>query len=70
MLKTIVVPLDGYPLAERALSLATGLSIPTGARLVLVRVFAHDPPSTEATSLGTCRNVTGRAGISSVIRHP
>ncbi|HEY1296813.1 MAG TPA: universal stress protein [Chloroflexota bacterium] len=53
MLKTIVVPLDGSPLAERALSLATALSIPTAAHLVLVRVFAHDPPSVEATPLGT-----------------
>jgi nucleotide-binding universal stress UspA family protein len=38
MLRTIVVPLDGSPLAERALDTATALSIPTAARLVLVRV--------------------------------
>jgi nucleotide-binding universal stress UspA family protein len=38
MLKTILVPLDGSQPAERALSLATALSIPTGAHLLLVRV--------------------------------
>jgi nucleotide-binding universal stress UspA family protein len=38
MLKTILIPLDGSPPAERALSLATALSIPTGAHLLLVRV--------------------------------
>lgn len=43
MLKTILVPLDGSPLAERALSLATALSIPTAAHLVLVRVFPTEP---------------------------
>jgi nucleotide-binding universal stress UspA family protein len=53
MLKTIVVPLDGSPLAERALSLATALSIPTAADLVLVRVFEHEPPPEEATPYGT-----------------
>ena len=45
MLNTIVVPLDGSALAERALSLATALSIPTGAHLVLVRVSEKEPPA-------------------------
>jgi nucleotide-binding universal stress UspA family protein len=44
MLKTIVVPLDGSALAERALSLATTLSIPTAAHLLLMRVSADEPP--------------------------
>jgi nucleotide-binding universal stress UspA family protein len=38
MLRTILVPLDGSALAERALAYATALSVPTAARLVLVRV--------------------------------
>lgn len=38
MLKTILVPLDGSELAERALSFASAASIPTAAHLVLVRV--------------------------------
>jgi nucleotide-binding universal stress UspA family protein len=53
MLKTIVVPLDGSALAERALSLATALSIPTAARLVLVRVFDSEPPLQETGPDGT-----------------
>jgi nucleotide-binding universal stress UspA family protein len=53
MLKTIVVPLDGSSLAERALSLATALSIPTAAHLVLVHVSATEPPSEEASPYGT-----------------
>jgi nucleotide-binding universal stress UspA family protein len=47
MLKTIVVPLDGSALAERALSLATALSIATAAHLVLVRVSSREPPHDE-----------------------
>jgi nucleotide-binding universal stress UspA family protein len=43
MLRSILVPLDGSPLAERALAYATALSIPTGARLVLVRTAAAGP---------------------------
>jgi nucleotide-binding universal stress UspA family protein len=42
MLRSILVPLDGSQLAERALAYATALSIPTGAGLILVRaVSAH-----------------------------
>jgi nucleotide-binding universal stress UspA family protein len=37
MLATILVPLDGSSLAERALAYATALSVPTAARLVLLR---------------------------------
>jgi nucleotide-binding universal stress UspA family protein len=53
MLKTIVVPLDGSSLAERALSLATALSIPTAAHLVLVQVSASEPPAEGAFPYGT-----------------
>lgn len=42
MLKKILVPLDGSPLAEFALGYAGELSVPTGARLVLARVaYSH-----------------------------
>jgi nucleotide-binding universal stress UspA family protein len=37
MLKTILVPLDGSALAEEALAYACALSIPTAARLILMR---------------------------------
>jgi nucleotide-binding universal stress UspA family protein len=77
MLKTIVVPLDGSQLAERALSLATALSVPTAARLVLVRVFASEPPSEAAAPFGTylekaAADLRGRAfsvEIASVTSH-
>jgi len=49
VLRKILVPLDGSELAERALSFATGLSIPTAAQLVLVRaVTAHTFPGVDA----------------------
>lgn len=38
MLRTIMVPLDGSPLAERALPYAEGIARVSGARLALVRV--------------------------------
>jgi nucleotide-binding universal stress UspA family protein len=38
MLKTILVPLDGSGLAERALTYATAIAVRTGAQLLLVRV--------------------------------
>ncbi len=48
MLNKILVPLDGSELAEGALSFATALSIPTAARLVLVRaVTAHTFPGVD-----------------------
>jgi nucleotide-binding universal stress UspA family protein len=53
MLKTILVPLDGSPLAERSLSLATALSIPTGAHLLVVRVSAGKSPPDEGAPFGT-----------------
>jgi nucleotide-binding universal stress UspA family protein len=53
MLKTILVPLDGSPLAERALSLATALSIPTAAHLLLVRVSAGKAPADDGAPFGT-----------------
>jgi nucleotide-binding universal stress UspA family protein len=37
MLRNILVPLDGSKLSEQALSLATALSVPTSARLLLLR---------------------------------
>ncbi len=42
MMKTILVPLDGSPLAERALPHAEAIARATNARIVLVRV-AHEP---------------------------
>ncbi|HEX8968921.1 MAG TPA: universal stress protein [Chloroflexota bacterium] len=48
MLHRILVPLDGSALAARALTFATALSIPTAARLVLVRaVTAHTLPGVD-----------------------
>jgi len=41
MYRTFVVPLDGSPLAERALTTATALAKRSGAKLALVRV--HNP---------------------------
>jgi nucleotide-binding universal stress UspA family protein len=53
MLKTILVPLDGSALAERSLSLATTLSIPTASHLVLVRVFSGKAPTHDEAPFGT-----------------
>ena len=39
MLRSILVPLDGSQLAERALAYATAISVPTGARLILMRAI-------------------------------
>jgi nucleotide-binding universal stress UspA family protein len=56
MLKTILVPLDGSPLAERSLSLATALSIPTAAHLLLVRVSVGKAPDDDGDPFPhTCR---------------
>lgn len=41
MLRTILVPLDGSRLAERALEYATAIAVPTGARLILMRAVAE-----------------------------
>jgi nucleotide-binding universal stress UspA family protein len=49
MLKKILVPLDGSPLAENALGYAAELSIPTGATMLLVRVAnSHTLPGIDA----------------------
>ena len=48
MLRKIVVPLDGSPLAELALTYAAELSVPTGARLLLVRAaLSHTLPGVD-----------------------
>jgi nucleotide-binding universal stress UspA family protein len=48
MLTKLLVPLDGSTLAERALSYAAALSVPTAARLVLVRaVTTHALPGVD-----------------------
>jgi nucleotide-binding universal stress UspA family protein len=50
MRTTILVPLDGSPLAERALPYATALARGTGARLILLRaVLAHTFLGTDPT---------------------
>src|ERR1041385_5259457 len=41
-IRTVVVPLDGSPLAERALPIAATIARRCGAQLVLIRV--HEPP--------------------------
>src|SRR5690242_10793785 len=48
MLKKILVPLDGSPLAEQAISYAAELSVPTGASLLLVRAaYSHTLPGVD-----------------------
>lgn len=48
MLKKILVPLDGSPLAEKAIGYAAELSIPTGATILLVRVAnSHTLPGVD-----------------------
>lgn len=50
MLTTLLVPLDGSSLAERALPYASALSRAAGARVVLVRaIMAHTLPGTDPT---------------------
>jgi nucleotide-binding universal stress UspA family protein len=50
MLKTILVPLDGSALSERALPYATALARRAGAHVVLVRaILAHTPPGADPT---------------------
>ena len=39
MLRSILIPLDGSQLAERALAYATAISVATGARLILMRAI-------------------------------
>jgi nucleotide-binding universal stress UspA family protein len=53
MLRTILVPLDGSALAERALPYAAGLARTARAKLVLVRATAATPlPGTEPVAAG------------------
>lgn len=50
MFKTMLVPLDGSALSERALPYATALARRAGARVVLVRaILAHTPPGVDPT---------------------
>ena len=46
MFRTLLVPLDGSELAERALPYATALASAAGGKLVLVRVALAPPPAT------------------------
>src|SRR5215216_1811469 len=46
MFRTLLVPLDGSELAERALHYAVSLAKPGGAKVVLVRVALAPPPAT------------------------
>jgi nucleotide-binding universal stress UspA family protein len=58
MYRTILVPLDGSQLAERALPYASVLARGSGAHLVLVRV-AHEEPRTDAPESTTLAWATG-----------
>jgi nucleotide-binding universal stress UspA family protein len=57
MVNTILVPLDGSPLAERALPHAEALATATGARLALIRAVQHhaflgvDTPAERVTAM-------------------
>jgi nucleotide-binding universal stress UspA family protein len=59
MLRDVLVPLDGSGVAERALAYATGLSVKTGARLLLLRVEIGFPladvPDDRARAVATAR---------------
>src|SRR5215813_2576989 len=46
MFRTLLVPLDGSELAERALPYATALASASNARLVLIRVALAPAPAT------------------------
>jgi nucleotide-binding universal stress UspA family protein len=58
MYRTILVPLDGSPLAERALPYASVLARGSGAHLALVRV-PHEEPRTDAPESTTLAWATG-----------
>lgn len=45
MYRTILIPLDGSPLAERAVPYAASLAEASGARLLLLQVVASHPPN-------------------------
>src|SRR5579864_3418710 len=45
MFRTLMVPLDGSELAERALPYAVRLAVASGARIALVRVALGPPPT-------------------------
>ena len=76
MYRTILVPLDGSELAERALPIATALAKPSGARLMLVRAaWAHvlagvDPTDAQVKAVREAeaylQGVTGRAATQNV----
>jgi nucleotide-binding universal stress UspA family protein len=60
MVKTILLPLDGSPLAERALPYAAGIARRSGARVVLVEaVLAHTLPGIDPSDAQL--DVTDRA---------
>ena len=60
MLTTILLPLDGSPLAERALTYAATLARPSGSRIVLVKaVQAHTLPGVDPSNAQI--EVTSRA---------
>ena len=75
MLRTIIVPLDGSVLAERAVSYASALARGFGARLVLLRVAsplddqagpAHDRDILSYLEGAAIRT---RANVASAIAH-
>jgi len=49
MMRSILIPLDGSPLAERALAYATAISVPTAARLILMRAVGESETKGRAT---------------------
>lgn len=51
MLRSILIPLDGSQLAERALAYATAISVPTAARLILMRTIGEGDEGTAARYL-------------------
>src|SRR4051812_43434460 len=65
MLKTVLVPLDGSALSERALPYATAIARRAGARVVLVRaILAHTPPGVDPTDTQVALRKRAEADLS------
>jgi nucleotide-binding universal stress UspA family protein len=64
MYQTILVPLDGSPLAERALTTANGLASAVASRIILLRVL---PDHRTKTEFGTSPDAVTRPEIESYL---
>jgi nucleotide-binding universal stress UspA family protein len=68
MLRSILIPLDGSQLAERALAYATAVSVPTAARLILMRTIGESDDGAAARYLDdTAKELRGRGFVCETI---